>query len=61
MMEHMKGYKIRYTDKSVSEINIDNIVTKCMMQHIQRFLKPKQSKSQKYGRKSQKKNKTYKK
>lgn len=61
MLEYLKGYNFTYTDKTVCETNIDNIVTKRMMQHIQRFLKPKQSKSHKYGRKHKKKNKTFKK
>ena len=61
MVDFLKGYSFTYTDKTISEINIDKIVTKRMMQHIQKFLKPKQSKTHKARKSFKKKNKTIKK
>lgn len=60
MIDFLKGYSFTYTDKTIGELNIDNIVTKRMMQHIQQFLKPKRTKTHKVKKQPKKKHKTMK-
>lgn len=59
MMGFLNEYRFTYKTKTVSENNVDKIITKRMMQHIQRFLKQKKPKT--HTKRKHKQNKTIKK
>ena len=59
MMDYLNEFRFTQTTKTISEINIDKVITKRMMQHIQRFLKQKKQKT--HTKRKHKQNKTIKK
>jgi hypothetical protein len=61
MKEHWELYKYNYIQKDKKEYEIDKIVGKHIITHLQRFFNDKQKKTRTIKKKIYKKNRTYKK